>query len=240
MKISRFLALLLIASVLHAEEPESVAKGDASKKPTIEKIDATRYRIGRVILDQKTREIRVPAILNMKEGLLEFLIVHEHGAVHEALLRTTASPTNINLAFKLLRYKPSKELYRIPKEPGIPSDKFYEVDPETKQAARISINLEYEVDGKTKRIAAREWIRNETTLRAMPPTPWIYGGSNFYDGRFIPESTGQIAAIFVTDTSLLNYSGEDKFNDEVWTVYSDRTPDLETKVTLVFAPYKES
>lgn len=240
MKTFRWLAFFLIAPAIHAEQTEAPAKVETPEKPAIEKLDATRYRIGEVILDQKTREIRVPAVLNMKEGLLEFLIVHEHGAIHESLLRTTASPTNINLAFKLLRYKPSKELYRIPKEPGIPSDKFYEVDPEIRKAARISIALEYEVDGKTKRIAANEWIKNETIAEAMPPSPWIYGGSEFYDGRFIPESTGQIVAIYVTDLSLLNYAGEDNFNDEVWTVFSERTPDLETKVTIVFAPYKES
>jgi hypothetical protein len=50
---------------------------------------------------------------------------------------------------------------------------------------------------------------------------------------------GQIAAIFITDTALINYPGDDNTNDEVWTVMTGRVPDLETKVTLVLAPHKE-
>jgi hypothetical protein len=77
------------------------------------------------------------------------------------------------------------------------------------------------------------------TAKAMPPTFWVYGGSEFYDGKFVPETTGDISAIYVTNSSLINYPGDDNFNDEVWSSFTDRIPDLDTKVTLVIAPYKE-
>ncbi len=67
---------------------------------------------------------------------------------------------------------------------------------------------------------------------------WVYGGSDFYKGNFVPEGSGQIAAIFITDTALINYPGTDNTNDEVWTVMTERVPDLETKVTLILAPHK--
>lgn len=53
-------------------------------KPAVEKIDASRYRIGKVIFDQKPREIRFPAKFNMIDGLLEFLVVHENAETHES------------------------------------------------------------------------------------------------------------------------------------------------------------
>ena len=65
------------------------------------------------------------------------------------------------------------------------------------------------------------------------------GGSDFFKGNFIPEDSGQIAAIFITDTALINYPGTDNINDDVWTVMTERVPDLETKVTLILAPLKE-
>lgn len=224
----------LTAAISGAEETRK-----APEKPKIEKLDENRFRIGDVTLDKKTREIRFPALVNMREGFLEFLIVHEHGAVHESLFRTHVSPTHINVALKLLSYKPSRELYRIPTEKGTPSDEFYEVPDETKSAARLSIHVEFEKDGEKKQFPASDWVRHETTAKAMPPSHWVYGGSGFYKGNFIPEGNGQIAAIYITDTALINYPGDDNTNDDVWTIMTERVPDLETKVTLVLAPYKE-
>jgi hypothetical protein len=139
----------------------------------------------------------------------------------------------------LLRYEASKEFYRIPREDGIPSDKFYVVPEETKRAARIDIYIEFEKDGVTKRLSANDWVRHETTAKPMPPSHWVYGGSDFYKGNFIPESSGQIVAIYITDTALINFPGDDNANDEVWTVMTEQVPDLETKVTLVLAPHEE-
>lgn len=232
------LALVVLCLSEAVSWAEEIAQA-APAKPEIEKLDATRYRIGDVTFDEQTREIRFPATVNMKEGFLEFLIVHEHGAVHESLFRTHVSPTHINLALTLLRYKASKEFYRIPKEDGMLSDKFYEVPEETKRAARLEILVEFEKDGVTKRLSANDWVRHETTAKAMPPSSWVYGGSDFYKGNFIPEGSGQIAAIYITDTALINYPGTDNTNDEVWTVMTERVPDIETKVTIVIAPQKE-
>ena len=91
------------------EPPPSPATdpGAEADKPTVNKLDETRCQIGGVIFDQKTREIRFPTKVNMTEGQLEYLIVHENGKVHESLLSTTVSPTHLNLAFTLLRYPPS-------------------------------------------------------------------------------------------------------------------------------------
>ena len=224
------------------EQPKPEAEATPEPKieaPKVEKIDENRYRIGDVTIDKSNREIRFPAAVNLREGLLEYLIVHQNGKIHESLFRTEASPTNINVAFALLRYKPSKELYRIWKEPGVISGEFYKVTEEDRLASRIAIDVEVEKDGEVKRYPVNEWIRHETTGKSMPPTFWVYGGSEFYDGKFVPELTGDISAIYVTNSSLINYPGEDNFNDEVWTSLTDRIPELDTKVTLIFAPYKE-
>lgn len=209
------------------------------EKPPVEQISPTRYRIGQIIIDKKTREIRLPAIVNLREGLLEYLIVHTNGKIHESLLSTDTSPTHLNIALKLLRYKPSKELYRIPTQPGTLSENFHQEPKETTAASRLSIHVEHQKDGKTHSIPIHQWIRHETTAKSMEPTPWIYGGGEFYQNTFLPTQTGDIAAIFITNTSLINYPGKDNLNDEVWTPLTERIPELGTKVTLIFAPYQE-
>ena len=235
------LAAILLSPVTRAQDAGGQTPAESSKPetPEVEKIDGNRYRIGDVTLDKSTREIRFPAVVNMREGLLEFLIVHENGKIHESLFRTSTSPININVGFALLSYKPSKELYHLWKRPGIASGNFHEVDEETRKAARITIDVELLKSGETKRYPVSDWIRHETTAKAMPPTHWVYGGSEFSGGLYAPEATGDIAAIFVSNSSMINYPGDDKFNDEVWTCQTDRIPDLETKVTIVIAPYKD-
>ncbi len=240
------LTLFLLSLFIHAQNEEAKTTAEEVKPeapkteaPKVEKIDEDNYRIGDVSIQKSTREIRFPAAVNLREGFLEYLIVHQNGKIHESLFRTDISPTNLNVALALLRYQPSKELYRIWKEPGVVSEEFHKVPEETRLAARIAIDVEIEKDGEKKRIPVSDWIRHDTTAKAMPPTFWVYGGSEFYDGKFVPETTGDISAIYVTNSSLINYPGDDNFDDEAWTSFTERIPDLDTKVTLVIAPYKE-
>ena len=224
-------------------EPKSLPLPDQKVeevKPNVEQIDETTFRIGKITFDKKTREIRVPTRVNMVDGLLEFLLVHQNGKVHESLLVTDASATNLNLAFTLLRYKPSRELYALTADTGGLSNEFPEVDAETKRAARVDIDVEWKDQGKERRASANEWIQHAVKGDAMPAGPWVYGGSEFYDGKFVPESSGDLVAIFITNAALINYPGEDNRDDNVWLPYPKRVPAEGTHVTLIFKPAKQT
>jgi hypothetical protein len=209
-------------------------------KPTVKKLDGTRYQVGEVVFDDKSREIRFPARVNMTEGQLEYLVVHVNGKVHESLLSTEISPTHLNLAFTLLRYLPSRELYRLPNETGGTSNKFEEVSADVKAAARVTIEIEWTQDGKTRRVPVNELIQNDLKASAMPAGPWVYGGSDFHEGKFVAETTGDVAAIFLSEAALLNYPGVDFENDDVWTPFPKRIPAEGTNVTLIIAPYQNT
>ncbi len=202
--------------------------------PSVKQLDATRAQIGMVTFDQISREIRFPAVVNMDAGLLEFLVVHTHGKAHEALFTTDISATDLNLAFILLRYSASHELDQAPvgadAKPTI-------VAPEIKAAARINIAAEWQTAaGKTRRVAVNELIQHGVKATAMPPSPWLYTGSEFRDGKFAAQSTGDLIAIFMSSSALINYPGEDYQSDEVWTPFPKRLPPLGTAVTLILSP----
>ena len=223
-------------------EPASLPAPDqavAPVKPSVEQLDENRYRIGKVILDKRSREIRFPAKVNMTEGLLEFVVVHENGKIHESLLATDISPTHLNLAFKLLRYPASRELYSKVNEDGTLSSEFEEASPEEKAGARIRIEVEYTDGGASRKLPVNAWINHAATERTMPAVPWIYGGSFVYNGKFVAESSGDVAAIFLSNAAIINFSGEDNENDEVWLPHPTRVPAEGTKVTLVIAPFEE-
>ena len=210
-------------------------------KPAIKELDGDRLQIGKVIFNRKTREIRFPASVNMAGNeLLEFAIVTTKGKLHESLLMTEASPTNINLAFKLLRYKASEEFYPILDKYGTSSGKYPKVSEEIKASARVDISVEWKEGDRQRTAKLREWISHGTTGEAMASDPWVYGGSSIYEGRFMADSTGDIAAIFLSNTSLLNFSGKDNNSDEVWLPFPKRVPAEGTKVTVVITPFVKS
>lgn len=224
-------------------EPASLPAPDQTVqpiKPSVEKIDETRYRIGKVIFDKKSREIRFPAKVNMIEGLLEFLVVHENGKLHESLLSTDVSPTFINLAFTLLRYPASRELYPLMSEPGVASDQYPQVSPEVKAGARIAIDVEWNDQGRTRRIPANDWIQHAVKTTSMPAGPWVYGGSEFAEGKFVPETTGDLIAIYVSPSALINYPGSDNQDDTVWLPFPKRVPAEGTEVTVIITPHSQN
>lgn len=237
------LAAAALALLGHAAEtpapPPTPAGSDAPAAPTtpaVVRVDAETMRIGEITFRPASREIRVPTRVNMTEGLLEFALVDVHGKVHESLLVTEANATHLNVAFKLLRYQPSEELFRELDEDGSVSERFPEVPAATRAAARVRLNVEWKVGQETKSAALHEWIAHAITERPMPDEPWVYGGSYVLDGRFAAESSGELVATFVSRNALINYAGKDNENDEAWIPAPGRVPPEGTLVTLVITP----
>lgn len=243
----RVITLFLACSGLLAADPAPVEPRTlpapdqpvAPVEPVVKELDAERLQIGEVVFNRKTREIRFPATVNMAgDELLEFALVHQNGKIHESLLVTTISATHLNLAFKLLRYPASIEFHEIPEPDGSLSGTFPEVAPEVKAAARLELAIEWEQDGKPRRAKLNDWIAHGSNGQPMPAAdPWVYGGSKIHDGKFQAELTGNLIAIFINDTALINYSGKDNRSDEVWLPFPKRVPPEGTKVTVVIAPH---
>ena len=248
MLLRTFIFLTASASLVFSQErapvePSSLPAPDQPVepvKPAVEKLDETRYKIGNITFDQKSREIRFPAKVNMIEGLLEFLLVHQNGKLHESLLMTDISPTHLNLAFTLLRYPPSRELYLLPNDHGGASNEFPNVPEEVKTGARIAIDVEWKDGEKPRRLPVNEWIQHTVKSTSMPAGPWVYGGSDINDGKFAPETSGDVIAIFTTASALINYPGKDDDNDEVWTPYPKRVPAVGTEVTVIITPFSKT
>ena len=80
---------------------------NAEKPSPIERIDEHRLRVGRVEVDRKTRTVTVPAAINQREGILEYLGVGPRGKTHESVLVLRALPSHIHLALILVDATPS-------------------------------------------------------------------------------------------------------------------------------------
>lgn len=224
------LSFFLIGS-LWAEEPAATDPASALRD-----LGEGRYELGLVSFDENTRHLSFPAEMNLVEGVLEYAIVHEKGKIHESLLMTKASPLHLNIVLKLLRYQESPELFEILDENYESTGKFPEVSEERKTASRLQVLVKWELDGKKEEASLNDLIYHTTTEKAMEPAPWIYQGSYMHENAFKAETSGDLAAIYITRSSLINFSGEDNTTDEPWIPNLKRVPPIGTPVTITITP----
>ncbi|HSI64990.1 MAG TPA: YdjY domain-containing protein [Candidatus Saccharimonadia bacterium] len=207
-------------------------------KNRIKKVGPSEYELGPIKINSATREVRVPAQVNMTEGILEYALVHEHGKTHESLLRTTASPTELNVALLLSHFEPHlKEAAKFLAEPSEQVKTRMAQPMEHEGANRMRLTLEWkDASGKAQSAPISAWIRDKHTGKPATAAEWIYTGSFISQTGFAAEHDGSHIAIYFDLISLVNFPDKNNSSDENWLVESAAMPPVDTPVTLVFAP----
>jgi hypothetical protein len=183
---------------------------------TIRQISPGVFEIGKVRLDKATRTVTFPAVVNMTEAIVEYLVVTGDGKVHESLLRTQTVPKDIHVAMLLLDVKgagtnmvPADPLKRIPGDP-------------------VSIEVSWKEKGRTKRVPAEKLIFNTQTKTNLSPGPWIYNGSHVENGVFLADPEGSIVSLITDPFALVNNPRPGRDNDDLCEVDSKAVPALDT------------
>lgn len=212
--------------------PSATTGGGALDSDTkVERTGEHRYRIGEIEFDSETRELRLPAKVNMREGgPTEYLLVHEKGKVHEAILTTPVSPLHLQIALKLLRYQAGGErlFERLAPSGGFDEPKVTpEQTRERERAGAEAMQFSFKPEGGEV-IMDNAMVYDAESGRAMENGEWIYTGSGVENGRFLAESTGSIVAIYLDPIALFNMTREGAEIDERWGANRDILPAVGT------------
>jgi hypothetical protein len=216
----------LVGAAAAADPPEE----GVAAKPEITRLSATRSRLGLIEFDHTTREITLPATINMVQGLLEYALVGEKGKLHESLLRTKARAFDLNVVLLLLHYQPDEAWFAPPARPG-PLEA-------SKPGARLEFFVRWKEasGGAEKSARLDEWITDLTTRKPAAPVPWIYTGSHLNEeNRFAAEVDGSMVALYLDARALINSPRAGADNDEQW-VPAEGLPPKGTAVTVVIRP----
>lgn len=208
------------------------AAGGGRGRPEIMALSSTRSRLGLIEFDHVSREVLIPAQVNMERGILEYALVSEKGKLHEALLSTSARPFDLNVVLLLLNYQSDSEWWVPPAKP--------------KPLSRVGMTARLEVlvrwregegeAGEEKTVRLDEWISDLVTGKPAAATPWIYTGSYFNeDQQFVAEVDGSFLALYHDGRSLINNPREGADNDEQWAPASG-IPSKGTPVVVVLKP----
>jgi hypothetical protein len=214
------------------------AKEMAEAQSRVKKVADSEYDLGGIKINSKTRQISVPCVLNMTEGLLEYVLVHEHGKTHESLLRTSVSPTELNVALLLAHYEPNiKEAAQFLPDPTPMTQKLM-AEPMAKAGAnQITLNVQWkDKDGKEQTAPVTRWIHEKDAKAARESQHWTYTGSMISQTGFAAQFDGSMVAIYFDLISLVNFPVKENANDDLWKVETAKVPAVDTPVTLVISP----
>ena len=220
-----------------------VETGAAKPAPVageVRKIDEDQYIVGGVTFQKSTREISFDAQFNQAGGPIEFLLVTEKGKIHESLFSCTISPTDLNVAFKLLGYPSSPELFEIVAPDHRPTGKYPEVSEDTRNGARIAIFASWQDGGLETTCAVNDLVENTSTGKVMPPGPWLYTGSLISKTEFLAEATGDIIAVFSDPSAMVNYPGETRTDDEAWSAGQGKLLVVGTPVRITIKSFSKN
>ena len=231
-------ACLPASEVRSTDSPTQAEAVKPSPVPgEVRRIDEDQHIVGGVTLRKSTREISFDARVNQTGGLIEFLLVTGKGKIHESLFSCAISPTDLNVAFKLLGYPSSPELFEILAPDHRPTGKYPEVPEEVEKGARLAIFASWHLEGTEKTCTVNELVKNTATGEVMPPGPWLYTGSLITQTGFRAEATGDIIAVFSNPSAMVNYPGEARTNDEVWSVSEGKLPPKDSPVRITIKPF---
>ena len=241
--LKSFFALLFVFGCPGSARSQDVAKAPTpeaatAKEPTAEapqpevsvkKVGETLYRIGEIEFDAKSCEIRFPVTVNMKEGgPIEYILVNEKGKVHESIFTTAISPTSLQIAMKLLRFKAGRgDVFNrllapevLEKEGGIEADR------------GDSVSFAFRAEGDEKAVPVYEFVIDGESAEVMKPGRWVYTGSAVEGGTFMAEVEGSIIAIYLDQLALFNMTRVGADLDDRWGIRSSIVPEIGTKGIL--------
>lgn len=209
----------------------------AAARQRLKKLSSHEYDLDGIHLRADTREVRLPAKVELKKGAIEYVLVHETGKTHESVLTTAISPLALQLALLLTDYQPASQglLSHVPETE---QPRGWKEDLPVREGGNLlRIEVEWEQNGQTQRAPLSRWVQNVDTQKSPPDLDrWIYNGSYTDERGFISESEGSIIAVWLDRGALINSPAKGAWRDDLWVSFSDHIPEEGTPVTIIISP----
>lgn len=175
-----------------------------------------KYMIGSVELDSKARTVTIPAKVHRHQGLLEYLLVHTSGKLHEALFVTDVLPQDIHVACLLLGWG------------------------EDKSRQTVSIHVEWLTNGPARFesidsfVGLTEGGEMGKVVGQLNAKAWEYTGSIIDVSGFAAAVEGSIIAIINDPAALVNNAQPSTEREDSHVPIASKLPPVGTPVKIIF------
>lgn len=164
--------------------------------------------LGDVRVNPSALSISFPAEVNQRTGLVEYLVVHETGKVHESIFKTKVGGQQIHAAALLFATATNAQ-------------------PKLK-----NIQVTWTETGAERKFAAAELILDKKKKRALGETKWAYRGSRLIDGVFLAQRDGSLIGIIEDRDALVDQATPEASDDENWEPLTEEIPAISTAVMI--------
>jgi hypothetical protein len=212
-----------------AQQPvtRAEAEGKLQEALKVEELGGGKFRVGRVSFDKSERRVSLPAKVNMRAGVVEYVLTTEAGKKHEALLTSAASPQDLHLACLLLGMK------------GAPlaGENGEAMTVAAADAVQVSVSWETNGPPAVHPLASLISLTKGDPGQPGEPMPagaWHYTGSRFTGpGAFAAQAEGTFISLIRDGSALLNNPGGSRDNDDLHMPNAALLPPEGTPVTLI-------
>lgn len=177
--------------------------------------------LGLVRLDPKRGSATIPAFVNLKEGIVEYLLVTSGGKTHESILRTDAEPHHIHVAMLLLGAH-GAGTNELPADPalGLPGDE-------------VTVEIVWKKGSRERRARAESMVLDRKRKTAMAKGNWIYTGSRLREDGFAAQADGSIISLITDVDALVNNPRPGREDDDRWLAKAKNLPKFNEPVQVV-------
>lgn len=198
-------------------------------------LDAKTLKASGIEVDVKKQEARLDATVCLSRGILEYLVCLPGTFEHEAIFSARCKPSQLHLALLAIGLEPY---------PFLADEEWWAKAREEKRA-QVSIEVEYEQDGKSQRRRISEFLVSREKKDSAVPDNWVFTGSAFYDddgkNRYAADITGAMIGVIPAGAAVIQFGEKAgipyRGDDQGLEINADKTPATGTKVKLVFAPH---
>jgi hypothetical protein len=209
---------------------QAVPPGEAAPANLpVERVSPGVFRIGSILLKKAERSVSFPALVNMDQGLLEYLLVRTGGKTHESLLRTAVEPRDLQVALLLLGLEGTSRPLVAQGAPELP----------TGEPVSVSISLS-RPDGRVSEVNPAAWIvkKDGEALLAPGEINFVFTGSVMSGARFQAQAEGSIIAIYHDPAAIIDNASPGGESDRIWFANGAAAPAVGTPVTVTIKSLK--
>jgi hypothetical protein len=194
-----------------------------------------------LVVDRERGFVTLPANVQIKNELLEYILVAPNGAAHESLFLTKVRASVLNTALLLLGVEPGRNARWIDLEPSADGHPQRRIEPP--QGDGFFIYVAWREGEEVYFFRLEDLIRNFMTGRSLRRHRFVYLGSRFAalnqntEETFVAEATGNLInlAFFFRGDTLLTGALEECNEQTIWAANEWLLPPTGAEVRLIFA-----
>ena len=167
--------------------------------------------------------------VSLREGVLEELLCRKRTKEHESIISADIDARQLHAALLIAGARAGSPVQFRP-----------EFKPPTGQ--KVGIWVEWNYQGKSKRVKAQDWIRNVQTKKVMSHD-WVFAGSRIVQSpdtksSYYLANDGDVISVanFVGSMLDLDVESSSSNQDILFEAFTQRIPPVDTEVFVVLQP----